>query len=238
MFVRLAVVAVLNFAAAAGATTSSEATVKPFHADYRVLRNGKAIGRATLSLRNTGDGVWEFDSHTHGTSGMASLLGLDVTEKSTFRWHDGHPQGLKYHYDQSAAIKSRTRDIEFDWENGTAAVRDGKKNRDLTLVPDAVDRSLVTVALMADLQTHAPTLTYHVVHSNKISDEHYSRSDSESIELPAGRVEAVRIERDRSGSKRHTTSWFAPKRAWLPVKIEHVEKHGDTVTLELASQRD
>lgn len=235
MLIRIALAGLFTLGCASGAMAASAAPLQPFHADYQVLRNGNAVGRATLSLRDVGGGVWEFDSHTRGTSGMASLLGLDVTEKSTFRWHDGHPQGLSYHYNQSAAIKSRTRNIDFDWSNDTATVRDGKKAQVLTLLPDAIDRSLVTVALMADLQTQTQTMTYRVVHKDKVSDERYVQGGHESLDLPAGRIDAVRIERNDASSQRHTISWFAPTRAWLPVKIEQVEKHGETVTLQLDS---
>lgn len=235
MVIRVAFAALLNFTCAVSAIADASAPVQPFHADYEVLRNGKTIGKATLSVRDNGGGVWEFDSHTRGTSGMASLLGLDVSEKSAFRWVNGQPQNVSYRYEQSAAIKSRARDIDFDWNNGTAAVHDGKKTHEVKLEPNAIDRSLVTVALMADLQAKASQLNYHVVHADKISEERYVQRASESLNLPAGRIDAVRIDRDGGSNKRHTTSWFAPTRGWLPVKIEQVEKHGDTVTLELAS---
>ena len=235
MLARLAALTLLNIIATCGAIAAARVPVQPFHADYQVLRNGKAIGKATLSLRDSGDGAWEFDSHTRGTSGMASLLGLDVTEISTFTWHEGHPQGLRYRYQQDAAIESRTRDIDFDWNNATATVNDGKKKYHVTLQPDAIDRSLVTIALMGDLQRDAAAMAYLVVHKDKISREQYSRRGGDWLDLPAGRIDAVRVERDDGSSKRHTTSWFAPDRGWLPVKIEQVGKHGDTITMQLAA---
>lgn len=236
MRIRIVLVGLLTFACATGAVAASAAPLQPFHADYQVLHNGDAIGRATLSLRDVGGGVWEFDSHTRGTSGMASLLSLDVTEKSTFRWYDGRPQGLSYRYDQATAIKSRTREIDFDWNSRTAIVRDGKKKHTVMLLPDAMDRSLVTVALMADLQAQTQTMTYHVVHKDKISNERYVQRGHDNLNLPAGPINAVRIDRDGGSSKRHITSWFAPMRGWLPVKIEQVQRHGDTIVMQLEAQ--
>src|SRR5258705_4586254 len=107
-----------------GATVAAAATdaapLAPFQADYEVLRNGKELGRATLTLRAADDGTWEFSSQTKGTKGMASLLGVDVVEKSTFRWHDGQPEGLRYSYSQEAAVKSRQRTTDFDWQTHEA----------------------------------------------------------------------------------------------------------------------
>ena len=68
---------------------------KPFHADYTVSRNGKEMGKATLDLRNAGND-WEFLSQTHGTAGMAAMLGVDMQEKSTFTWNANKPECLTY----------------------------------------------------------------------------------------------------------------------------------------------
>src|SRR5262249_33776443 len=70
--------------------------LKPLQGDYQVLRDGKEVGHATLALRETGGDTWEYSNETKGTKGMASLLGLDVVEKSTFRWRDGKAEGLHY----------------------------------------------------------------------------------------------------------------------------------------------
>src|SRR5512146_3075237 len=139
--------------AAAAAWADDPAPVAPFQADYEVLRNGKELGRATLTLRPAGDGTWEFNNQTKGTKGMASLLGVDVVEKSTFRWHDGQPEGLHYSYSQEAAIKSRERSTEFDWRTHEAQSRDGKNVWTAPLQNSAIDRNLVTVALMARLKS-------------------------------------------------------------------------------------
>lgn len=216
------------------AAQAESAPVPAFHAEYRVLRNGKPIGRAVLSLRQTGDGTWEFSNHTQGTSGLAGLLGVDVTETSSFRWQDGRLHDLHYRYTQHAAIKSKHREVDFDWNSQRAELHDGRKSRDMALPAGTIDRSLVTVALMADLRAgSASALEYPVVHSDAVLTERYARAGRESLDLPAGRIEAVRIERDHG--KRQTISWFAPKRGWMPVQIRQVQKSGETITMQLDS---
>jgi hypothetical protein len=215
---------------------TDSAPLQPFHADYQVLRNGKELGHATLTLRASEGDTWEFSSQTHGTAGMASLLGLDVVEKSTFRWNAGRPQGLRYSYVQKAAIKSRDTAIDFDWPAKTATTHDNGKTRNVTLDAPAMDRNLVTPALMADLESGTADFNYHIVDKDKISDQHYAQAGHETLALPAGSIDAVKIERDRGGdSKRRTTSWFAPQRGFLPVQIEQVEKNGETITMKLVS---
>ncbi len=227
--------ALLALACLHPAHAAEPSPLQPFQADYQVLRNGKELGQATLALREASDGAWEFSSQTKGTKGMASMLGLDVLEKSTFRWRDGLPEGLQYRYSQQAAIKSRQRSTDFDWSAKQARTRDGNSESTALLQGSAMDRNLVTLALMARLKAGASDLTFHVVDKDHVSEQHFASDAHESLSLPAGRIEAVRVDRQREDSKRSTTIWFAQQRNWLPVQIEHVEKNGETVTMRLAA---
>ena len=222
----------------AGAAYASDAPLQPFHADYQVLRNGKELGHATMDLHPSANGDWEFSSQTHGTAGMAAMVGLDVVEKSTFRWNAGKPQGLHYSYAQKAAIKSRELAIDFDWPAKSAMVRDNGKSITIPLDQPAMDRHLVTLALMADLKSGATELTYQVAEKDKVSDQRYAQGSHETLALAGGNIDAIKVARDRGGdSRRSTTSWFAPQRAFLPVQIEQVEKNGETITMRLVSSK-
>lgn len=236
MIVRLIATGLLGLAASGSSHAEGTVPLAPFQAEYRVLRNGDAIGHATLQLRELDGDDWEFSNRTRGTSGLAGLLGVDVTEASTFHWSDGRPEGLDYHYMQHAAIKSRKRSIRFDWRDERASTREGRKHWNTALVPGAMDRSLVTVALMADLHSASATaLDYPVVEKDRIETQHYVRGANETLDLPAGRIDAVRVERERRHGSRQTICWFAPAMAWLPVQIEQIEKHGETITMQLES---
>ena len=231
------VFALFLLAACAGSALAQAdaAPLGPFSANYQVLRNGKELGHATLSLRALENDTWEFTSQTHGTAGMASLLGLDIVEKSTFRWHAGKPQGLRYSYAQQAAIKSRNTTINFDWPAKSAVIRDNGKSIAIALDQPAMDRHLVTLALMADLKSGATALDYQVADKDKVADQRYVQGSHETLALAAGNIDAIKVERDRgSDSKRTTTSWFAPQRGFLPVQIEQIEKkNGETIVMRL-----
>lgn len=236
MHLRHVLASLLISACAVNAFAAADAApLQPFRADYQVLRNGKELGHATLTLRAAAGDTWEFSSQTHGTAGMASLLGLDVVEKSTFRWNAGRPQGLHYSYVQKAAIKSRDTAIDFDWPGKSATTHDNGKIRNVALDAPAMDRNLVTPALMADLKTRATDFDYRIVEKDKVSEQHYVQAGHETLALPGGSIDALKIERDRGDSKRRTTSWFAPQREFLPVQIEQIENNGETITMKLVS---
>ena len=220
----------------AGTTVAAESPVQPFHADYTVSRNGKEMGKATLDLRNTGND-WEFLSQTHGTSGMAAMLGVDIQEKSTFAWKANKPECLTYSYSQKA-LKERTTSITCDWNAKSASVDDNGKSANVALASPAMDRHLVALALMADLNAGSSALNYPVIDKDQIADQHYVQSGHELISIGSSNVDAIKVARDRGAdSKRQTTYWFAPQRGWLPVQIEQVEKNGETITMRLASAK-
>ena len=134
-----------------------------------------------------------------------------------------------------AAIKSRDTEIRFDWPAKSAMVRDNGVSIAIPLDQPAMDRHLVTLALMADLKSGATDLDYRVAEKDKVTDQRYMQAGHEPLALATGNIDAIKVERDRgSDSKRHTTSWFAPQRGYLPVQIEQVEKN-DTITMKLVS---
>jgi hypothetical protein len=112
---------------ALGSTSLVYAAPAPFTATYAVSRDGKVIGESTVHLSEAANGEWTLISETHGTAGMARMLGLDVREESRFRWDHDKPESLSYDYRQDVALKHKKRHAEFDWRAGEAQVNDGDK---------------------------------------------------------------------------------------------------------------
>ena len=200
-------------------------------ATYAVVRDGKPLGDATYSLIANDDGSWTLHSETRGSAGMAKLFGLDVREESTFRWQDGKPQGLHYDYKQDAAIKSKRREIDFDWRQHQARVRDNGKNFAYAIPSGTIDRSTVAVALGQALADGAHAAALPVAVKDHVEQQTYEARGEEKIDVPAGSFDAVRIERtDVTGKAR---SWYAPGITTLPLRVEQVQGDGSTIVMEL-----
>lgn len=214
-------------------TASAESPIKPFKAEYSTLRNGKALGQTTIELRDNANGTWTLRSATVGTKGMASMLGLDVVEESIIRWRDGRPETVTYNYRQEAALKQRKRHADFDWQTNEVHMLDGDSDTRYALSPGAIDRNALTLALATDLAANRSSFDYQIAAKKELEDVQYISCGNESIKVPAGNYETSCVERKRE--KRTSTSWFASSLGWIPVKIEQVEKKGDTITLQLES---
>lgn len=200
-------------------------------ATYAVVRDGKPLGDATYSLIANDDGSWTLHSETRGSAGMAKLFGLDVREESTFRWEDGKPQGLHYDYKQDAAIKSKRREIDFDWRQHQARVRDNGKSFAYAIPSGTIDRSTVAVALGQALAEGAHSAALPVAVKDHVEQQTYEARGEEKINVPAGSFDAVRIERtDVTGKAR---SWYAPGVTTLPLRVEQLQGDGSTIVMEL-----
>ena len=212
-------------------TGSGAASLKPLTATYSVVRDGKPIGDANYSLVANPDGTWTLRSQTRGSAGMAKLLGLDVREESTFRWTDGKPQGLHYDYRQDAAIKSKRRQIDFDWQAQQASVRDNGKNFAYAIPAGTIDRSTVAVALGQAVAAGARDTALPVAAKDHVEQQTFTARGEEKISVPAGSFNAMRVERtDAAGKAR---SWYAPSVTTLPLRVEQLQGDGSTIVMEL-----
>ena len=60
----------------------------------------------------------------------------------------------------------------------------------------------------------------------------------EVITTPLGKIEAIKLTRERSRPKdRKTTLWCAPSLNYLPVMLEHIEKDGTVFTAKIRRLR-
>jgi len=221
--------AVLVVAALIG--SAQAAGLNPTSATYSVVRDGKPLGDATYSLVANSDGSWTLHSETRGSSGMAKLIGLAVHEDSTFRWRDGKPQGMHYVYKQDAAIKSKRRDIQFDWQTQQARVQDNGKPFAYAIPDGTIDRSTVALALGEALATGKHVAVLPVAAKDHVEQQTYEARGEEKITVPGGSFNAVRVERtDAPGKAR---SWYATAVSALPLRVEQVQGDGSTIVMEL-----
>ncbi len=207
--------------------------VPPFKAEYAALRNGKQLGRSTIELLDNRDDTWTLRTTTLGTAGLASLAGLDVVEESRLRWRDQRPETLAYDFRQKAALRSKRRHGDFDWDRREVHMVDGEHEARYALVDGTVDRHALTMALVADLVRGIDPVPFKVAMKDAIEDIRYTDCGNDDVTVPAGRYATRCLERRRE--KRTSTSWFSASAGWLPVRIEQVEKDGETITLELVS---
>jgi len=211
---------------------AERAPLQPFTLTYEVLRNGKPVGEATLSLTHGEGENWQFLSHTRGTQGLALLAGAEIIEHSKFRWQNGLPELLQYRFSQEVAFKSKQRTLTRKGERIESI--DGKKEFELPFEAGAMDRNSVVLAIGADLARGvAGELRYRVADRDAVEWQRYRRAASERIGTPAGTFDAIRVERIREKPGRLTTTWIAASLGHVAIRTLQQEANGETIEMRL-----
>jgi hypothetical protein len=230
--IRLLALASLLLASVCAAGTP----LAPFSASYVVQRNGKDLGSMRMTLAAAGEGRWQFESHTRGTSGMASLLKVSIQEQSTLRYEQGSYVSEAYRYQQDMLGRHRSRDFQRG-ADGSIAERDNDKYWRYTASGPVLDRHAVVLAIAEALRDGAVLqgeIALPVVSKGKVESWRFRVAGEESVDTALGALRAVRVERIREDSKRTTVSWHAPQHAYLPVKVEQVEPDGERLVSVLS----
>lgn len=151
---------------------------------------------------------------------------LHILEES--RWHlqDQQLQPLDYSYKRIKKKKERYKKTIFDWKNSQANfVGDGKKSS-FDLEPGMTDKLLYQINIMRDLTMgHHPT-TYTVVDGMKIKTYHFEYLGEERIDTPIGRLDTIKLARQKPGEKENTILWCANELNYLPIKVESTDDDG------------
>ncbi|SEW04440.1 DUF3108 domain-containing protein [Luteibacter sp. 329MFSha] len=199
-----------------------------FTATYNVLQGGSPLGTATIQLKPTGNGQFEYTNQSKGTAGIAAMLGASVSETSRFSWAGNVPQLVSYRYDMQA-IKPKTREVTV--QGATVQVQDNKKSYSYASVPGMVDRNTLPLALGVALGAGQKDVTLPVAVKQAVENQQFRAAANEQVKVEAGTFNAVRV--DRVDEKRGFTAWYVPKKYPVPVKLAQTD--GGDLTLELVS---
>ncbi len=221
------------FFAAIAVSAASFATPKEFRAEYELYRNGKLMGSSVIELSKSRRG-YQFATTSQSEGGWASLLGgAEIKEVSEFNVNGDVFQPISYSYRQSVSVKTRKRDITFDWNKKWAREDDGDNVVSYLLEPGSLDRNLVVLALAQDLKAQRTNLDHVVAYKGEAANWNFKNVRTEKVSTALGVIEASRVERVRDNKDRSTISWHAPKYDYLPIKIQQLEPNGDSIEMRL-----
>jgi uncharacterized protein DUF3108 len=204
------------------------APLPAFTARYQLLKDGSAIGEATMTLQSSGDDTWKFTTASKGTSGLAAVMSANIEETSTFRWKGSSPEGLSYDYAMDAAIKHKERHVRFDWSGNTISVDDKGQHR-FAAQPGTMERHTTILAIAAGLRDGKRKFDLPVAVRDHVEVQHYAAQGKQRVQVPAGDFDAVHVVRNGSGG---FEAWFASK---YPVPVQVAQNDGGELMMKLQS---
>ena len=221
--------------AIAATPCAAQEVIQPYVAEYDVLRGGTVEGQATVSLSREDGGTWRLEEHTRGTQGLAALAGLKIDETSRFRRSATGLDCLRHEYRQGG-LRKRERQVDCSAEGIVS--RDHHGQYRFPAEAGVLDRQSASLALALDLAAgRRGELSYRVVDREQLDTQRYRVEGEETVEVPAGRLRALKVRRLRENPKRTTTTWFGIDQGWVPVRIVQGETDGISFELRLRTLR-
>ena len=200
-----------------------------FAAHYAVSINNLKIGESQVVLEAQDDGRYLYRSLARST-GIAKLFrGDTVRESSQFVLHQGRVRPLEYRFDHTGGKKERHALLMFDWQAQKVSNTVEEHTWEMKIPADALDKLIVQLAVMMDLDGGKRTLSYAIADGGKLKEYQFAIVGEEAVTVPAGEFAAVKLQRLRKDNDRTTHFWCAPALGYLPVRIEQIE-HEDGVT--------
>ncbi len=215
---------------------ANAAALQPYTATYEVARNGDTIGQATITLKRTPDG-WDYQSITHGTSGLAAFAAANIDEHSEISAHGDALELRSYQYRLSTIVKSSQRSITVEPSGNRIISHDKKHDTQYPMQAGVLDQQSVTLAIAQDLANgKRGTLTYKVAGRSDVSAQRYQVGKEQTLRAPAGSQRTVAVTRLRdSAGGRVTASWFGLDNGFVPVRIVQTEPNGEVFEMKLVS---
>lgn len=191
--------------------------LKPFKAVYEISRDGKVTGQQVTRLQQTADGQWQLTDVLEGTRGMASVLGFERRESTTFSWRDQQLTVHEHRMQQKAAFSKRRYRFSHDLTEGRYT---GEHKGD-TFTAEAGQETVISAHLIPVVIGLAACQDHHekqfkLLKSKKIRDYRFTiRHNGQT--LTASRIFAPGIERT-------SQSTLDPERMCLPTAQTHIEE--------------
>jgi hypothetical protein len=190
----------LLLTAALAAAALQAATLHNFEATYILKLGSLRIGTSTLALQTETDGSYRYESHSWPTRWVSWLLKDQLRETSR-----GHitPAGIrpdKYHYLRDGGDKKREANLFFDWDEHTVRNHVAGSLWEMDIPTGTIDKLASQLSMMLALQQDKKDVTFNIADGGHLKEYRYKVVGHETLEVPAGTFETVKIAKLRDNS--------------------------------------
>jgi len=206
--------------------------LEPFEVSYNIYKGPLKVGSITRILKIENDGSYVFQSRMK-SSGLATFLsGSLLLETSHGRISDKKVIPESYIRETDKGKKNYT--LVFDRKNNIVQRTDEESGYTADLKTDTYDKLSYQAQMMMELgEITAGGLSYNIASQKKMVKYNITRVKEKRISTPIGKFKTLAVNRKDPNSSKETTVYCAEQLNWLPVRIEHTDKKGRSMTAKL-----
>lgn len=207
-------------------SSADNPTLPTFKAQYKIKHNGIEIGHVALSVTKKGAQQYQITSKTETSGFLAFIRDDETTETSHFEMLGHSLRPFSYQYRERLIDSKKDVDISFDWENLQASNTSKGNTWKMDIVDGVVDKTLLQVALMYDLQSGKEDLTYQVADGGRLKTYAFKRKGLEEISIDKKKYSTVKLTRKKNGKPLITYYWCASELYYLPILVTRKKTYG------------
>lgn len=227
------VLCALLMSAAGGASAADDTGLADMVANYQLSRGSLTLGEAQFRLSPHGEpGCYRYEYEAKPT-GLARIFIGELHERSDFCVVDGELLSQRFEFTRADKPKDNFT-LDFDWDKRVVKSSKGEM-RDLT--KGMIDRLLMQLAVqrwVVQQEGKPGPAEYSLtkVEDDRIKTYRFRIVDKETLEVPAGKFDTLRIERV-DDPKKSTRFWVVPSREYMLVRVEQTKSGSEQVKMEL-----
>lgn len=221
-------------AIAAVPTGSSQVLPESAKLTYDVRLYETELGNLVTRLNKNGD-TYEVRAETRAEGLAAILLGGSLREECEFSVSDSLEIQPRHYKIEKEGRDEYSHSAEFLWSDMKVQYDNGR-SLDIPLAGYVIDNCTVPFAFAAADKITLKEYPYiHILGGKNLRHYEEIEVSRETVEVPAGKFETVRIDQQRVGSSDKKLSiWVAPARQNIAVRIEE-RRSMRVTTMELSS---
>jgi hypothetical protein len=200
------------------ASNAAFANIQPFTSKFVAYYDGDDVGEAVLSLSKLQDSQYQLDYQ----STVSKFFLSDRRYETTLFEVDGTTlTPISYHYKRTGTGSNKDLTVNFDKQSDKILINDEKEfdwNGEM-------DNQLFRVDLSRRLQQGDTEFGYHFI-NYRGEKKHYAFKvvGADSLTLPYGKLNAIKIKINRDSNKRVTYAWFAPDLDYSLVRLQQFKE--------------
>jgi hypothetical protein len=214
------------------------ASLPSFAATFRIMRGSLRLGTTEVLLNLQENGNYTYESHTWPSPWISWLLKEELRESSRGTMDQAGIRPFYYHYRRSGRRTTREAELTFDWETSMVVNNVDDSRWEMAIPAGTLDKLATQLGMMLELQNGASNKTFAVADGGKLKRYSFQVIGTETLDLPAGRFEAVKLNQVSDRNKNLTYIWCAPELYYLPVRIWQRKKDQSEYFSELESFSD
>lgn len=225
----LKVTSLIMFAFTANMSFAKEANElpSPFIAHYEAWRHDNNIGSADLSLKSSGGNFYELK---YSSKVSRYFLSDRRYETSLFSFIDGRITPIAYDFKRTGTGPDKSLSAKFDAKTNTIIIK-GKDNQPWD---GEFDNQLFRIDISRQLAQEKKEFEYKFLNYRGQKRSYVIETlGKETLNLPYGSVEAIKVRVNRDSSSRQTYAWFAPSLDYVLVRLQQFKDNDEQGDIRL-----